>query len=127
MSPRPGGEADKFGNRYEGRWTIHQLLKILRAEAEAITVEPLGEIGEGVEFILERPAAPAEVHQVKRQTGVADEWELSKLHARKVLGNAERHVAAGRQFYFVSITPAGLLHELADRSRQTSDLPTFRD
>ena len=21
MSPRPGGEADKFGNRYEGAWT----------------------------------------------------------------------------------------------------------
>ena len=54
VSPRPGGDTDKFGNRYEGRWTVRQLLEVLVGKAEAITVEPLGEIGAGVEFTLER-------------------------------------------------------------------------
>jgi hypothetical protein len=56
VSPRAGGEADKFGNRYEGRWTVRQLLEVLAGRAEAITLEPLGEISAGVEFTLEREA-----------------------------------------------------------------------
>ncbi len=126
VSPRAGGEADKFGNRYEGRWTVRQLLEVLVGRAEAITVEPLGEIGAGAEFTLER-GARTEVHQVKRQTGIANEWDLPTLKARDVLRHAERHVAAGRWFFFVSITPARLLDELADRARQTSDPQSFSD
>lgn len=126
MSPRPGGDTDKFGNRYEGRWTVRQLLEVLVGKAEAITVEPLGEIGAGVEFTLER-AVRTEVHQVKRQTGVANEWDLPTLKARDVLKHAQRHVAAGRWFYFVSITPARLLDELADRARHTGDPQSFSE
>lgn len=54
MSARPGGEPDKFGNLYEGVWTIHHLLLILACRADAITVEDIGERGEGAEFTLSR-------------------------------------------------------------------------
>ena len=36
MSPRPGGEADKLGNRYEVWWTILQFVRILHGLAESI-------------------------------------------------------------------------------------------
>jgi hypothetical protein len=29
VSPRPGGETDKFGNRYEGAWTVQHVLRVL--------------------------------------------------------------------------------------------------
>lgn len=124
LSPRRGGETDKFGSRYEGRWTVRQILEILRGSAIAITVEPVGEIGEGVEFSLERTAG-TEVHQVKRQIGAANEWELHVLHARGVLAAAQKHVAAGRQFHFVSASSASLLAELADRARRSGNLQSF--
>jgi hypothetical protein len=52
LSPRRGGKTDKVGNRYEGRWTVRQVLDILQGAALAITIEPIGEIGEGVEFSI---------------------------------------------------------------------------
>ena len=124
MSPRRGGETDKFGSRYEGRWTVRQILEILRGAAIAITVEPIGEVGEGVEFSLERTEV-TEVHQVKRQIGAANEWELPVLHSRGVLAAAQKHVAAGRQFHFVSASSASLLAELADRARRSGNLQSF--
>lgn len=126
MSPRRGGETDKFGNRYEGRWTVRQVLDILQGEALAITIEPIGEIGEGVEFSLERVGV-TEVHQVKRQIGTANEWELHVLNSRGVLAAAQKHVAAGRQFHFVSTTSASLLGELVDRARRSGNLQSFEE
>jgi hypothetical protein len=126
MSPRRGGAADKLGNRYEGRWTVRQVLRILHGDADAIEVEPVGEIGDGIEFILQHGAI-TEAHQVKRQLGVANEWDLPNLNAKGVLKAARRHVAAGRQFHLTSVIPARVLDELADRARQTPDLQTFVD
>jgi hypothetical protein len=124
VSPRAGGEADKFGNRYEGVWTVRQLLYVLAGHAQAVTVEPLGEPGEGAEFILERRGV-TEAHQVKRQLGSANEWSLASLNAKKVLESARKHVAAGREFHFVSIIPAWLLESLGDRARRSPDLASF--
>ena len=124
MSPIPGGISDKFGNRYEGRWTVRQMLYIIRGDAEFIEVEPIGDISEGVEFTLQRGAV-TEAHQVKRQLGIADDWDLPNLNSRGVLEAARRHVAVGRQFHFTSIIPARMLDELAERARQTPDVESF--
>jgi hypothetical protein len=126
VSPRPGGEADKFGNRYEGRWTVRQLLYVLQGQVDSVTVEDVGEIGEGTEFTLQRGNAH-EVHQVKRQYGSANEWKLSALNAKGVLAAAQRHVAAGRTFCFVSTVPARTLDELTGRARQSASLQSFVD
>src|SRR5450755_3676850 len=104
MSPRPGGEAAKFGDRYEGRWTTRQLLYVLRGYVDSVTVEDVGEISLGAEFTLRREGR-TEVHQVKRQHGDANKWELSVLHENGVLAAAQHHVSKGRQFWFVSTIP----------------------
>jgi hypothetical protein len=124
MSPRAGGEADKFGNRYEGVWTIRHLLYVLAGRVDSITVEEPGDLGEGVEFTLRR-GNTREVHQSKRQLGSANGWTLRSLHREGVLNAARRHVAAGRQFHFISVIPARELDELADRARRSADLQSF--
>lgn len=88
MSPRPGGEADKLGNHYEGAWTVLHILEVLAGTAESVTVEELGEIGKGAEFTLRRKTT-SEVHQVKRQRGSANYWKLGDLHAEGVLSSRE--------------------------------------
>ena len=49
--PRPGGEADKLGNHYEGLWAIDAALDLINGKALDLTVEALGDEAAGVEFV----------------------------------------------------------------------------
>lgn len=126
MSPRRGGEADKFGNRYEGRWTVRHLLYVLLGQADSVTVEEVGEIGEGAEFSVRR-GSEVEVHQVKRQIGNANEWSVKALGSAGILRAARKHVSAGRRFIFVSTVPARALDELSDRAHRSVSAQSFLD
>ncbi len=54
MSLEPGGRADKYGNKYENRYLAKLLLRLVREELISITVEPLGDNSNSVEFISEQ-------------------------------------------------------------------------
>lgn len=125
MSPRRGGEAEKFGNRYEGAWTVRQLFEVLFGHAKQIAVEATGEDGKGVEFLLTRGGGAVEAHQVKRQRGSANSWTLRALETEGVLAAAAYHVENGREFHFVSTVPSQRLARLADRARRAAALKTF--
>jgi hypothetical protein len=62
----PGGGADKLGNRYEGYWTVLEMLSVLEEKANSIAIEPPGEEGKGVEFVLETDQGKL-YYQVKRR------------------------------------------------------------
>jgi hypothetical protein len=53
-SPRAGGEAAKFGARFEELWTVKYLLDVLLGRADAVTVEPVDPLADHVEFFVER-------------------------------------------------------------------------
>ncbi|MCF3106580.1 hypothetical protein IPZ58_34195 [Streptomyces roseoverticillatus] len=124
MAPRPGGETDKFGNRYEGAWTIRHALYVLLGTGTSITLEPGSPLGDGVEFLY-RHAGGTEVHQVKRQNRNANSWNVASLRDKEVWKNLRPHVDAGRAFHFVSLVPARALDELADRARRADDFASF--
>ncbi|GIH62861.1 hypothetical protein [Microbispora siamensis] len=124
MSPRAGGEADKFGNRYEGAWTVRHLLFVLAGKAESVTVEDFGDLAQGVEFTYRRQDA-IEVHQLKRQDSKANSWTVKSLQDKGIWKNAQHHVDAGRDFHFVSILPAVALQSLADRARRSDSTGSF--
>jgi len=48
--PLPGGPSDKAGNRYEARWTVACMARVLRGEYDSIRLEPPGPEGQGIEF-----------------------------------------------------------------------------
>lgn len=127
VSPTRGGEADKFGNRYEGRWTVAAMLRVLVGHAASIVIEQRGEGGKGVEFILARSGGVLEAHQVKRQRGNHNSWTLRSLRDDGVLKAAAEQVELGREFWFVSTIPCRDLDELADRARRSDHLATFVD
>ncbi|WP_105970464.1 NACHT domain-containing protein [Streptomyces geranii] len=124
MSPRPGGEADKFGNRYEGAWTIRHLLYVLRGTGQSVTVEDIDDLGQGAEFTYCH-GDTVEVHQLKRQNGSANTWTVKSLHSKGIWENVRSHVEDGRQFHFVSLLPANSLQELADRARRSGSHENF--
>jgi hypothetical protein len=127
VSPRSGGEADKFGNRYEGRWTVGKLLEVLAGRARSIVLEERGESGAGVEFTVMRNNGQRESHQLKRQRGSSNNWSLRNLAKEGVLGSAAAQVGMGRRFFFVSMLPCRALNELADQARRSDNLQAFVD
>ncbi|MFI6645192.1 ATP-binding protein [Streptomyces sp. NPDC050504] len=124
MAPRPGGETDKFGNRYEGVWTIRHALYVLLGQGDSLTLEPNGILGEGTEFAY-RHGGRTEVHQVKRQNRNANGWNVASLEAKGIWPHLRTHAEAGHEFHFVSMVPARPLQELGDRARRSDDFPSF--
>jgi hypothetical protein len=121
----PGGPADKYGNRFEGRWTIHCLIELLRGRVEAIELEPPGESGVGVEFVVLR-GGHQEHHQVKsgRSHG---QWTIQRLSREGVLENFRTKLTSDLDCTYVLVTesPADELHLLGARAREASSVEDF--
>ena len=125
MSPRPGGEADKLGNKYEAAWAIRHALYCIADDRHSLTLEDVDiEVGKGSEFTFESGTS-SEVHQLKRQNGSSNSWTVKSLADLHVFEAAANHVAAGREFHFVSLVPYRPLQELTERARRSSDLTSF--
>jgi hypothetical protein len=121
--PLPGGAADKYGNRYEGRWTVLCMLSILAGEANTIWLEPVGDEGEGVEFRLTKGKIH-EYHQVKRQNSASGYWSLADL--RKVLVGFSKKLSKPKNFcVFVSSHSAYQLQELSDRVHRSASFSEY--
>ncbi len=126
MSPRPGGEADKFGARYEGAWTVWRLLDILIGKGSSLTVEVAGELQDGAEFLYVRAAGGVvEAHQVKRQKAKGNAWTVRSLQELGIWANAKQHIDRGREFHFASTLSASEIQDLADRARRSASLDAF--
>ncbi|MEV1114942.1 ATP-binding protein [Actinosynnema sp. NPDC049800] len=113
-----------MGNYYEILWTARQILTVIAGKADSITVEPLGELGEGVEFVVRRGSDLA-LYQLKRQIRNANEWTLGSLREKGVLRHVARHTAMGRDFHFASMVPSQVLKELSERARGSTDVASF--
>ena len=117
--PLPGGAAEKFGNRYEGRWTAACLLEVMDERADSVRLEPPGLEGQGVEFWITKQGI-REYHQVKRQHSNGH-WTLHTLAAEGVLTNfITRLQNPSVRCVFVSGNSAGQLDELSDRARRAA-------
>jgi hypothetical protein len=127
--PLPGGPADKFGNSYEGRWTVNSMVEIIAGRALSIRIEPLGPEGEGIEFWLQRTADKREHHQVKRQHSEDGRWTLDVLKSKGVLAHFRKKLDANPTGFcvFVSMHAAYQLDELADRARRSGSWHEFHE
>ncbi len=120
--PTAGGIAAKFGDRYEGRWTVLQLFRVLREEADWIRVEVPGV--DEAEFAVGRGDA-VEFHQVKRQRAEGL-WTISAL--TKVLLGFQRRLADARaQCTFVSTEAAKELNEICERAPKAESIEEFEE
>jgi hypothetical protein len=125
--PLPGGGADKLGNRFELRWTVRQFIRLLTDEAEWIHIEPIGDAGDKIEFLLGRSDGRIEAHQAKRQQSGRGHWTIADLARVGVLEGLRKHTVDGdAAFVFVSTQAAKSLPELVERAKLASgDLAAF--
>ncbi len=123
--PLPGGPADKFGNRYEGLWTVKCIIDILDEQADSIRLEPFGEEGKGVEFWLQIKDI-RQYHQLKRQN-TTGHWTITNLLNENILSNFRNKLEETSTYcYFISINDASQLRELSDRAIRSKDWTEFQ-
>ena len=101
------------------------MAKVLNGEAGSISLEPVGDDGQGVEFTVTGPAA-IEYHQVKRQRTGRGVWPLSELAREGVLGHFYQKLdVQTAETVFVSTHAAHPLDELTDRARSAASWKEF--
>jgi hypothetical protein len=116
--PLTGGGGDKVGNRFELRWTIRQFIRLLTEEAEWIYLEPIGDAGDKVEFLLGTRDGRIEAHQVKRQQSGKGHWTIADMARVGVIDGLRKHAIDGdATFVFVSTQAAKSLPELDYRAK----------
>lgn len=126
--PLPGGATDKFGNRYEGLWTVYCMAEVLEEHADSIRLEPPGKEGEGAEFWL-RKGDKIEYHQVKRQHSSKGYWSLADLEREKILTRFLTKIQKSENNYcvFVSVQDAQQLRDLAEKAEGAASFEEFKD
>ena len=124
--PLTGGAAEKFGNRYEGRWTVACLLDVLDERSDSMRLEPPEPEDQGFEFWVTKQGI-REYHQVKRQHP-SGHWTLYTLAEEGVLTNfITRLQDPSVRCRFVSGNSAGQLEELSDRARRSASWEEFNE
>jgi hypothetical protein len=129
--PRSGGDSGKLGNRYEGWWTVHNLIDVLAGDAVELQPEAYEE-SIGVEFVKTMRDGSKEFHSVKRQrTGAG--WTLNALtgldeRGRSVLKDLFDKLDTGvpRTVVFVSTTLHSQAYEVWDRSQRCHTPAEFK-
>lgn len=120
--PLSGGAADKYGNRYEGRWTVKCMLDILDGKATGIHLERVGAEGVGFEFELYKGQI-TEYHQVKRQNSTSGRWLIGELKSNSVLANFLPKLRSPQNVcVFISTHSAHQIKELSDRANKSTSL-----
>ena len=129
--PRPGGEADKFGNRYESLWVVDAALDLIDGEYADLVVEAVGDEAAGVEFYRTDHSCTREYHSIKRQQADGN-WTISRLtHAnpstgRSILGDLILKVQEGAVGVFSSGSSASELDGLIQRANASESLEAFQ-
>ena len=125
--PLRGGASNKAGSEYEFLWTARCLARVMAGDALSIYLEPPGEEGIGIEFILTTHAYVEEHHQVKRQLTGKGVWSLYSLNNEGVLSHFYQKLTKDpdTRCVFVSEHSAHSLYELADRARKSDSWDRF--
>lgn len=127
MSLEMGGRADKIGNQYENRFLVKLLIRLIEERLISIEVEPLGDEGKGVEYIVETPAGERIFYQCKASNGAQNKWSIADLDRLKILKNARALILADKrnEFHFISPLPYDGLEDLCERARSNHNPQDF--
>ncbi|OXS56941.1 hypothetical protein B1A99_18975 [Cohnella sp. CIP 111063] len=125
MPYESGGRADKRGNRFEIRWVIHQILKVLDERLDFITLEALGDEERGVDIWIGRKNGIREAQQCKGRNASKEYWDYGTANARGIFTNWKFQLERNELNTVALVSPLAftLLEDLVDRAKNTSNVP----
>jgi hypothetical protein len=120
-----GGRADKNGNRFEVRWTVYQILKVLEEKLEYIIIEALGNDERGVDLWVVKNDGSREGQQCKGRNASKEYWDYGTANAKGIFENWKFHLDRNETNTVALVSPLvfSLLEDLINRAKNTSDIP----
>jgi hypothetical protein len=120
-----GGIPDKFGNEYEAKWLVRQLLDVISGKAEWVRFEGITPEFAGVEFALKRVGV-TEWHQTKSNAPNGN-WTIRALERENVLSAFKRRLESSSddRCFFVSQDSAKDFCVLASTAKLANNLDEF--
>ena len=122
--PRRGGEADKFGNRYESLWTVDAALDLIDGEYRDLTVEAVGDEDSGMEFVRTTRTGVREYHSIKSQRSESY-WTLARLKSEDILNDLIAKTGTDCCAVFSSGTSATEFAKLIMRAQASDSFEEF--
>lgn len=123
---RSGGVADKLGNRYEAKWLVQQLLRVIAGDAESLRYEGIPADFDGFEFSV-RSAGVTSWHQTKINAP-SNTWTVAALSREGVLSAFKGRLAASPSDRCVLVSQylARDLRELSGKAHDPLNLGEFK-
>ena len=124
MPYEKGGRADKYGNRFEVRWIVYQLLDVLEEKKDSIKIEAIGEDEVGVDIWVEFNGYK-EGQQCKGRNASKEYWDISSLKRKDILKKWKYQLDRGNNYYVSLISPLAFtfLEDLISRAKTCNDNP----
>lgn len=120
-----GGRADKNGNKYEKRWVIYQILKVIEEELISVELESIGEDEEGIDLWITFPDGSREGQQCKGRNASKEEWDISSLKSKNIIKNWKKQLdrCDSNKVSLVSPLSCTMLEDLINRANNTNGKP----
>lgn len=125
MAKEPGGYAGKLGNRYEGRWVVRQLMRVLNEDLRCVRCEAVGDDEDGVDLSIENLDGVRQYQQCKIRNVNRNYWSIADLDQRGILAAMKQHLdrEPTDQFALVTPLPSILVHDICESARNSSGNP----
>lgn len=120
-----GGRADKSGNRFEIKWAILQILKVLDEKIDYVVLEALGDDERGVDIWIGKKNGSREGQQCKGRNGSKECWDYGTTNAKGIFTNWKYQLDRDESNTVALVSPLAftLLEDLIERAKNTSKNP----
>ena len=121
MPYEKGGRADKSGNRYEIKWTVYQMLRVIEEKIYSVTLESLGEDEQGIDVWIDNFDGTREGQQCKGRNGSEEKWTVSSMQSHNILANWKYQLDRDNKNKVALVSPlaCSLMLDLINRANNT--------
>ena len=120
-----GGRADKSGNRFEIRWVVYQILKVLDEKLDYVILESLGDDEHGVDIWIGQKNGKREGQQCKGRNGSKEYWDYGTANAKGIFTKWKYQLDRDESYKVALVSPLNFtfLEDLIERAKNTSNNP----
>ncbi len=120
-----GGRADKNGNRFEIKWGLYQIIKVLDEKLDYVVLEALGDDERGVDIWIGKKNGSREGQQCKGRNGSKECWDYGTANAKGIFANWKYQLDRDESNTVALVSPLAftLLEDLIERAKNTSKNP----
>ena len=119
------GRADKSGNRFEIRWVMYQMLKVIDEKLDYVVLEALGDDEHGVDIWIGKRNGSREGQQCKGRNGSKEYWDYGTANAKGIFTNWKYQLDRDESNTVALVSPLvfTFLEDLIERAKNTSKNP----